>query len=48
MGRPDAHSLRLRRGATPRSIRNFCERIGVAKSANIVGYGFLEHCLRRI
>ncbi len=35
-----------RRGYTPRSIRNFCERIGVAKSANIVEYGFLEHCLR--
>ncbi|MCX4370609.1 MAG: glutamine--tRNA ligase/YqeY domain fusion protein [Dysosmobacter sp.] len=35
-----------RRGYTPRSIRSFCERIGVAKSANIVEYGFLEHCLR--
>ena len=35
-----------RRGYTPRSIRNFCERIGVAKSANVVEYGFLEHCLR--
>ena len=35
-----------RRGYTPRSIRNFCERIGVAKSANTVEYGFLEHCLR--
>ena len=35
-----------RRGYTPRAIRNFCERIGVAKSANIVEYGFLEHCLR--
>ena len=35
-----------RRGYTPRSIRNFCERIGVAKSANVVEYAFLEHCLR--
>ncbi len=35
-----------RRGYTPRSIRNFCEKIGVAKSANVVEYGFLEHCLR--
>lgn len=35
-----------RRGYTPRSIRNFCERIGVAKSNNVVEYGFLEHCLR--
>ncbi len=35
-----------RRGYTPRSIRNFCERIGVAKAANVVEYGFLEHCLR--
>ncbi len=35
-----------RRGYTPRSIRNFCERIGVAKSANVVEYSFLEHCLR--
>ena len=35
-----------RRGYTPKAIRNFCERIGVAKSANVVEYGFLEHCLR--
>ena len=35
-----------RRGYTARSIRNFCDRIGVAKSANVVEYGFLEHCLR--
>ena len=35
-----------RRGYTPTSIRNFCDRIGVAKSANVVEYGFLEHCLR--
>ena len=35
-----------RRGYTPQSIRNFCERIGVAKAANVVEFGFLEHCLR--
>ena len=35
-----------RRGYTPRSIRNFCERIGVAKAASTVEYSFLEHCLR--
>ncbi len=35
-----------RRGYTPRSIRNFCERVGVAKSDNTIEYGFLEHCLR--
>ena len=35
-----------RRGYTPQSIRNFCERIGVAKAASVVEYGFLEHCLR--
>ena len=35
-----------RRGYTAKSIRNFCERIGVAKSANVVEYSFLEHCLR--
>ena len=35
-----------RRGYTPKSIRNFCERIGVAKAASPVEYAFLEHCLR--
>jgi glutaminyl-tRNA synthetase len=35
-----------RRGYTPASIRNFIERIGVAKSASTVEYSFLEHCLR--
>ncbi len=37
-----------RRGYTPESIRNFCERIGVAKSPNIIEYDFLEHCLREV
>jgi glutaminyl-tRNA synthetase len=35
-----------RRGYTPKSIRNFCERIGVSKVNSIVDYGFLEYCLR--
>ena len=35
-----------RRGYTPASIRNFCERIGVAKTNSVVDYAFLEHCLR--
>ena len=35
-----------RRGYTPKAIRSFCERIGVAKSVNVIEYGFLEHCLR--
>ena len=35
-----------RRGYTPKSIRNFCERIGVAKNASTVEYAFLEYCLR--
>ena len=35
-----------RRGYTPLSIRNFCERIGVSKVNSTVDYGFLEFCLR--
>jgi glutaminyl-tRNA synthetase len=35
-----------RRGYTPASIRNFCERIGVAKRNSFVDYGLLEHCIR--
>ena len=35
-----------RRGYTARSVRSFCERIGVAKTASTVEYAFLEHCLR--
>lgn len=35
-----------RRGYTPASIRNFCERIGVAKVNSTVDSAFLEHCLR--
>ena len=35
-----------RRGYTPMSIRNFCDRVGVAKSPNTIEFAFLEHCLR--
>ncbi len=35
-----------RRGYTPESIRNFCERIGVAKRDSMVDIALLEHCLR--
>jgi glutaminyl-tRNA synthetase len=35
-----------RRGYTPQSIRDFAERIGVAKSDNMVEISLLEHCLR--
>jgi len=42
---PTISGLR-RRGYTPRSIRDFCDRIGVAKSNNVVDIALLEHCLR--
>src|SRR5438309_10340435 len=35
-----------RRGYTAESIRDFCNRIGVAKAANLVELAYLEHCLR--
>ena len=35
-----------RRGYTPGSIRDFCERIGVGKTSNSIEYALLEHCLR--
>ncbi len=35
-----------RRGYTPKSIRTFCDRVGVAKVPNTIEYAFLEHCLR--
>jgi len=35
-----------RRGYTPEAIRDFCERIGVAKRDSIVDIALLEHCLR--
>ena len=35
-----------RRGYTPEAIRDFCERIGVAKRDNLVDAGLLEFCVR--
>ncbi len=35
-----------RRGYTPEAIRNFCDRIGVAKNDSIVDMALLEHCVR--
>ena len=42
---PTISGLR-RRGFTPEAIRDFCERIGVAKSNSTVDYELLEHCVR--
>jgi len=42
---PTISGLR-RRGYTPEAIRNFCERIGVAKMNSIVDLALLEDCLR--
>src|SRR5262245_47924414 len=35
-----------RRGFTPESIREFCDRIGVAKRENLVDVALLEHAVR--
>ena len=35
-----------RRGYTPEAIRNFCERIGVAKNDSTIDMALLEHCIR--
>ena len=42
---PTISGLR-RRGYTPEAIRDFCERIGVAKSNSVVDMAQLEHCVR--
>ncbi len=42
---PTISGLR-RRGYTPEAIRDFCERIGVAKSNSTVDIAMLEHCIR--
>jgi len=42
---PTISGLR-RRGFTPRSIRNFCERIGLAKRDSMIDMALLEHCVR--
>lgn len=35
-----------RRGYTPESIREFADRVGVAKRENVISIALLEHCLR--
>jgi len=42
---PTISGLR-RRGYTPESIRNFCDRIGVAKRGSTVDMALLEYCVR--
>ena len=42
---PTLSGLR-RRGYTPDAIRDFCDRIGVAKANSVVDVAMLEHCLR--
>ena len=42
---PTISGLR-RRGYTPEAIRDFCERIGVAKRDSMVDIALLEHCIR--
>ncbi len=42
---PTISGLR-KRGYTPRSIRDFCDRIGVAKRDSMVDVALLEHCVR--
>jgi glutaminyl-tRNA synthetase len=39
-------SAARRRGYTPEAIRDFCDRIGVAKRDNLIDIGLLEFCLR--
>ena len=42
---PTISGLR-RRGYTPEAIREFCDRIGVAKKENFIDMALLEHCVR--
>ena len=35
-----------RRGFPPEAIRDFCERIGIAKAYSVVDFGLLEACVR--
>ena len=42
---PTISGLR-RRGYTPGAIRDFCDRIGVAKAYSFVDIAMLEHCIR--
>jgi len=35
-----------RRGYTPEAIRDFCDRVGVGKTQNLIELALLEHCVR--
>jgi len=35
-----------RRGYTPEAIRDFCDRVGIAKRDNVIDVGLLEFCVR--
>lgn len=39
-------SAMRRRGYTPESIREFCDKIGIAKRENLIDIGLLEFCVR--
>jgi glutaminyl-tRNA synthetase len=39
-------SAMRRRGYTPESLREFCDKIGVAKRENLIDIGLLEFCVR--
>jgi glutaminyl-tRNA synthetase len=39
-------SAMRRRGYTPESIREFCDKIGVARRENLIDIGLLEFCVR--
>ncbi len=43
---PTLSGLR-RRGYTPEAVRDFCDRIGVARADSVVDIAFLEHCIRQ-
>jgi len=42
---PTLRGLR-RRGYTPEAIRDFCDRVGVGKTQNVIELALLEHCVR--
>ncbi len=42
---PTISGLR-RRGVTPAAIRDFCQRVGVAKFDSVIDIALLEHCIR--
>jgi len=42
---PTISGLR-RRGYTPESIRQFCDKVGVARRENVIDVGLLEFCIR--